>query len=212
MTNAEDTLSSTYNLKECYHARIAVRDTMSEDELIEEHYRKVLQHIIEDMGDCLDCGICCKFPTVGVTQKDIKRMARYLDLSEGAFKRNHVASIKGRQVLINGNDGCTFLTADNECLVYPERPYPCWTFPFNVQLKTGVVEIRYIEMCPKATHFFFGFLEFIKQYYPATYASVKKTLDENPAKEGEFSACVTLPSVLITQYMLWVLLEGKDGY
>lgn len=189
---------------------------MTEDDLIEEHYRNVLQHLVSDFGNCLDCGICCRFPTVGVSPKEISTMAKYLDISPGAFRRKYIVSVEGKQVIRHCEEGdcsdCVFLgPKDNKCRIYEARPYPCRTFPFDVQLKEGTVEIRYVELCPIATNFFSGFLEFIKAYYPHTYARINKILSEGkPDKDGAIH--VTFPNVIINQYMFWLLMEDKNGY
>jgi len=189
--------------------------TLTEDDLIEEHYRKVLQHLIAEFGDCLDCGICCRFPTVGVSQHEIGRIAKYLDMGAGAFRRKYITAVEGKQVLKHqegGSEDCIFLGENNKCKIYSERPYPCWTFPFDVQLKKGEVQIRYIETCVMATNFFSGFMEFIKKYYPHTHATVSKTLDAEKPQGANYSSHITFPNVLINQYMFWLLMEDRDGY
>jgi uncharacterized protein len=82
---------------------------------------------------CTGCGACCtgSSGSVYVSQVDLERLARFLQMQPGTFARRYTRLIKGRRVLIDKPDShdCVFLT-DKTCSVYEARPTQCRTYPW----------------------------------------------------------------------------------
>jgi Fe-S-cluster containining protein len=85
--------------------------------------------------DCLKCrSFCCKMAGyVRASRSDIRRLAKFLDLTVREFEERHVLEVtrKGEKLIKPGYDTCQFLGADRSCTVYEARPkdcreYVCW--------------------------------------------------------------------------------------
>lgn len=84
--------------------------------------------------ECVECGRCCAGPEEGyvwATDEEIIAMAKYLKLSEKAFRKQYVRKVGRRQSLVENRPGrdCVFLS-DGRCRIYPARPTQCRTWPF----------------------------------------------------------------------------------
>lgn len=88
---------------------------------------------------CVACGDCCRFPGhVLLTDADITRMARALQLSEEVFidRYTRLASNRRQLCLIDSDDGACIFLRDNRCSRYADRPDQCRTFPFATTTQT----------------------------------------------------------------------------
>lgn len=103
---------------------------------------------------CRHCGKCCR--KLGTTWKasDIKRAATYLEISPRTFVEEylgHTLDTMDKEVLFKyeidstKTQPCPFLTANNECTIYPVRPYGCQMYPL---LNEGGARIT----CPAYEH------------------------------------------------------------
>lgn len=83
---------------------------------------------------CTGCGKCCigKDGYVILTEKDITRLSKALDLSRFDFIANYTDRFHGHFVLKDKprSEDCIFLTDQKMCRVYKDRPDQCATFPF----------------------------------------------------------------------------------
>jgi len=91
---------------------------------------------------CTQCGNCCTGEPgfVWISEREIKRLAKYLNVSIETVRDNHCRKIGDRWALqerrnpIHGGHDCVFLKDDNHgrrsCSVYPARPLQCRTWPF----------------------------------------------------------------------------------
>ncbi|MDH4064303.1 MAG: YkgJ family cysteine cluster protein [Acidobacteriota bacterium] len=85
---------------------------------------------------CTGCGACCTIEGhVWVDRRQIRRLARHLDLTVEAFGRKYLRRIGSRysltEVSLPGNaakKACVFW--NGKCTVYEARPTQCRTFPF----------------------------------------------------------------------------------
>ncbi|HDY66101.1 MAG TPA: YkgJ family cysteine cluster protein [Phycisphaerae bacterium] len=96
--------------------------------------KKVPWYVAGLAFECLECGRCCAGPEEGyvwVTEKEIASIAKYLQISEAAFRTRHARQIGRRCSLIERSDNkdCVFL-ANKRCLIYSVRPKQCRTWPF----------------------------------------------------------------------------------
>lgn len=81
---------------------------------------------------CQRCGNCCKWPgEVVLTDEDISRIAKHLELSEFDFIQRHTAVRKNRAGLTlteKPNGECEFLDGI-DCTIQPVKPEQCRGFP-----------------------------------------------------------------------------------
>ena len=79
--------------------------------------------------DCTTCGNCCKTLQIMVDNRDIKRLAAKLGVSVRQFSQQYVG-IADDQSKYFLSTPCVFLSADNRCTVYEDRPQACRDFPY----------------------------------------------------------------------------------
>jgi Fe-S-cluster containining protein len=84
---------------------------------------------------CLKCpALCCKLAGyIEVSQTDIRRLAKFLDLTPKEFEAKHIVekNRKGEKLIKDSDNTCQFLGPDRRCTVYAARPrdcrgYVCW--------------------------------------------------------------------------------------
>lgn len=84
---------------------------------------------------CTACGDCCRGPEPGhvfVDAKDIKRLAKHLELELDAFGQRYLRRVQGDQLSLteHRNGDCVFWQEGEGCTVYAARPVQCRQFPF----------------------------------------------------------------------------------
>ncbi len=87
--------------------------------------------------DCNRCpGYCCSYPVIAVTKRDLRRIARHLDIDdETAFNRYCRGDHGHKRILRRRDDEhfgriCTFFdTEARNCTIYRARPSTCRTYP-----------------------------------------------------------------------------------
>lgn len=88
---------------------------------------------IEAQIDCTQCANCCRLTEVGITERDIHRLAKYLGMSSEEFLKNFSQRDEsGALILKRTETGCVFL-AGKLCTVYEARPQNCANFPHLVR-------------------------------------------------------------------------------
>ena len=78
--------------------------------------------------DCTKCANCCKVVQPLLKSRDIKRLARYLNLPEEAFRAQYLQKDDKKQGDIFKVRPCPFLH-ENRCTVYSSRPDDCRSYP-----------------------------------------------------------------------------------
>ena len=89
------------------------------------------------MFDCTKCpGYCCSYPLIGVSKRDVERLARHFGLS---FEKARVKFTKvdsGEQYALRRKADphfgriCTFFdTEKRRCTIYEARPSTCRAYP-----------------------------------------------------------------------------------
>lgn len=92
---------------------------------------------VPKLYDCAKCpGYCCSYPVIGVTRRDIERLATHHDISFEEAEKRFTRSDHGRKwVLRRKTDEhygriCRFFDTDKRrCTVYVARPAVCRSFP-----------------------------------------------------------------------------------
>ncbi|MDR0792919.1 MAG: YkgJ family cysteine cluster protein [Chitinophagaceae bacterium] len=86
--------------------------------------------------NCLSCANCCKQMTPTFTEKDIKRIAAHLQMTEDAFKDKWLYFEKKEKDWMNRKQPCQFLDMrTNMCSIYEVRPADCAGFPHLTKKK-----------------------------------------------------------------------------
>ncbi len=102
--------------------------------------------------DCLKCvGYCCTYTHIPVTKRDVKRLAKYHDLSEKQAEKKFTkkGDKENPRVLKHEDDkhfgtACMFLDQKKRvCTIYEGRPQICRDFP--TQSRCGYYEFLKFE-------------------------------------------------------------------
>ncbi len=96
------------------------------------------------------CTKCCdQQGFVYLTEDDITRLARHLEISASEFERRYVYRTKNlRRLRVPRYAQCTFLKADG-CSVHTAKPLQCSTFPFWPELVDNKREwLKTAAWCP----------------------------------------------------------------
>ncbi|HLN94678.1 MAG TPA: YkgJ family cysteine cluster protein [Flavobacterium sp.] len=114
--------------------------------------------------DCLSCANCCKMTGPLFTEADIERIAKHLRLKPQQFIDTYLrVDEDGDRVL--QSVPCTFLDAENYCLIYEVRPKACREYPHTDRKKFQQIThltLKNVAMCPAA----FNIVEEMKKRLP----------------------------------------------
>ncbi len=132
---------------------------------------KRLDLIVQDLHDdefsrtdCLTCANCCKTTSPIFTEKDIKRISKYLKIKEHSFVEQYLQR-DSDDFMVLQNAPCTFLDSDNTCFIYDVRPKACSEYPHTnrkkfIQLTN--LTLKNTEVCPAV----FNIVEELKKKLP----------------------------------------------
>jgi len=119
---------------------------------------------IEAEIDCTACANCCRVTEVGITERDIEKLAKFIGVSEREFLEQFTASdAAGARILKRNEKGCVFLEG-NLCTVYEARPNNCANFPHVVR-GTGSIASRMWEFLDRAGYcpIIYNWMEKVKE-------------------------------------------------
>ena len=120
---------------------------------------------IEAQIDCTKCANCCRVSEVGITDRDIEKLAKFLGMSRAEFLRDSTQRDEdGGLILKKTEAGCVFLK-DNLCTVYEARPQNCANFPHLVR-GTGSIASRMWQFVDRA------------EYCPIVYNWIEKVKED----------------------------------
>ncbi|MCI5055798.1 MAG: YkgJ family cysteine cluster protein [Flavobacteriales bacterium] len=102
---------------------------------LNKNQKKAIADNIEDVHervfertDCLKCANCCTSIPPQISKLDVKRISKYLGLSEKQFLAEYT-SVDSDGDLVFNQSPCRFLEKDNTCRIYEFRPKACRAFP-----------------------------------------------------------------------------------
>jgi Fe-S-cluster containining protein len=127
--------------------------------------------ILKDFACCTDCGLCCRFFShLILYEKEVDEIINYLDISLNEFTQKYVNDVDNSEdsTKYSFHIPCSFLHQNN-CMIYSHRFLVCRTFPFFMNLTTDKAILTGIYLCPQATQFYEGLIDFYKKYYPDLY-------------------------------------------
>jgi uncharacterized protein len=104
---------------------------------------------IEAQIDCTKCANCCRVSEVGITDRDIDKLTKFLGVTREEFKRDSTQLDEAGDLILKKTEaGCVFLK-DNLCTVYEARPHNCANFPHLVR-GTGSIDSRMWQFVDRA--------------------------------------------------------------
>ncbi|MEB8329911.1 YkgJ family cysteine cluster protein [Flavobacteriaceae bacterium KMM 6897] len=112
-------------------------------ELHEEEFKRT---------DCLTCANCCKTTGPLFTTADVERVAKHLRLKPQKFIDTYLRIDEDKDYVLQGVP-CTFLDAENYCMIYDVRPKACREFPHTDRKKFQQISnltLKNVAICPAA--------------------------------------------------------------
>lgn len=132
---------------------------------------KNLDYLMEDLHNhvfaktnCLDCANCCKTTGPLFTTADIERIAKHLKQKPQQFIANYLRIDEENDYVLQQTP-CTFLDAENYCMLYEVRPKACREFPHTDRKKFQQISdltLKNVEICPAA----YSIVEKMKEKLP----------------------------------------------
>jgi hypothetical protein len=102
--------------------------------------------------DCLECANCCKTTGPLFTNKDIERISKKFKQKPQQFIDQYLRIDEDKDYVLQSVP-CTFLDAENHCLIYDVRPKACAEFPHTDRKKFQQISnltIKNVGICPAA--------------------------------------------------------------
>lgn len=115
----------------------------------------VMQELHEEefqRTDCLTCANCCKTTGPLFTTADVERVAKHLRLKPQKFIETYLRIDEENDYVLQSVP-CTFLDAENYCMIYDVRPKACREFPHTDRKKFQQISnltLKNVEICPAA--------------------------------------------------------------
>ena len=132
---------------------------------------KNLDYIMQDLHDaefkktdCLGCGNCCKTTGPLFTLADIERISKHLKQKPQQFIEQNLRVDEDNDYVLKSVP-CTFLDAENYCMIYEVRPKACREFPHTDRKKFQQITdltLQNVAICPAA----FNIVEAMKKKLP----------------------------------------------
>ena len=142
-----------------YFAKLKRRKHKRLDPLMQEIHDEEFQHT-----DCLSCANCCKTTSPIFTEKDIRRISKYLKMKESRFIDQYLQRDEDDFMVLKTSP-CTFLDHDNSCFIYDVRPKACSEYPHTNRKKfiqLTDLTLKNTEICPAV----FNMVETLKEKLP----------------------------------------------
>ena len=113
--------------------------------------------------DCLTCANCCKTTSPIFYQRDIERLAKHFRMKPSDFISKYLHVDEDKDYVLNGAP-CPFLSGDNYCSVYENRPLACQEYPHTNRKRFYQLldlTMKNTEICPAVVEI----LERLKKVY-----------------------------------------------
>ena len=128
-----------------FFKKLGLRPPKNLDALFHTHHIEVFSKT-----DCLSCANCCKTTSPIFYQRDIGRAAKATKLKPGAFIERYLRLDEEGDYVLRQSP-CAFLSADNYCSIYENRPAACREYPHTDRKKMHqVLNLTYQNtlVCP----------------------------------------------------------------
>jgi len=100
--------------------------------------------------NCLNCANCCKSISPIITDKDVERLSKHLNVKEVDFINQYLHIDEDNDYVFNESP-CPFLMPDNYCMVYENRPRACREYPHTDRKRFYQIlnlSLKNMEVCP----------------------------------------------------------------
>ena len=114
--------------------------------------------------ECLQCANCCRTLGPRITDTDIKKMAKFLNMSPSQVLDIYIRIDEDGDYVFKETP-CPFLMPDNYCLIYDSRPKACREYPHTDRRKFYQVyklSVKNAYTCPIAYEVLSGILRIKK--------------------------------------------------
>ena len=118
---------------------------------------KDLDYVMQDLHDqefertdCLACANCCKTTGPLFTDADVERISKHLRLKPQQFIDQYLRVDEDKDLVLQSVP-CTFLDAENYCMIYDVRPKACREYPHTDRKKFYQINKLTLEntvICP----------------------------------------------------------------
>ena len=120
---------------------------------------KNLDYVMQDLHetefqrtDCMHCANCCKTTGPLFTTADIERIAKHFKQKPQQFIDQYLRIDEDQDYVLQSVP-CTFLDAENACMIYDVRPKACCEFPHTDRKKFHQITdltLKNVAICPAA--------------------------------------------------------------
>ncbi|GLB48887.1 YkgJ family cysteine cluster protein [Neptunitalea lumnitzerae] len=145
-----------HNENKKYFAKLKKKPPKNLDYVMQELHDEEFERT-----DCLSCANCCKTTGPLFTNADIERIAKHLKLKPQQFIEQYLRVDEDNDHVLQSVP-CTFLAADNYCMIYEVRPKACREYPHTDRKKFQQITnltLKNTHICPAA----FNIVEAMKQ-------------------------------------------------
>jgi len=121
------------------------------DNSFHKEHEKVFKKI-----DCLACANCCKTTSPIFRDVDIKRIASKLRMPIGKFIDTYLKMDEDRDYVLKQSP-CSFLSSDNTCDIYEDRPLACREYPHTNRKNMYQIldlTLKNAQICPAVSSIF----------------------------------------------------------
>jgi len=132
---------------------------------------KQLDYIMQELHNaefkktnCLNCANCCKTTGPLFTIADIERISKYFRQKPQQFIEQYLRIDEDKDYVLRSVP-CTFLDAENYCMIYEVRPKACREFPHTDRQKFQQISsltMQNVAICPAA----YNIVEAMKKRMP----------------------------------------------
>lgn len=130
-----------------YFAKLKKKPPKDLDYVMQELHQETFEHT-----NCLECANCCKTTGPLFTNADIARISKHLKMKEQQFITTYLQIDEDNDHVLKELP-CSFLGADNYCMIYDVRPKACREYPHTDRKKfhqIGSLTIKNTAICPAA--------------------------------------------------------------
>ena len=160
--------------------------------------------LLQEFTPCLDCGLCCKFfDPLPVYEEEIDDLVSTLKITKTEFKKTYTKRLRKKDSIekVSLKTPCPFQKG-NLCQIYPKRLFICRTFPLLINLTKDIGVLSGIYVCPQATQFYEGMLDFYQGHQPNVYHQLVEK--ENQLTIGKNGMKIMGPAVIFSFFLDWL--------
>jgi len=122
---------------------------------------------------CEMCGKCCCQPNIIIRPDEVDRIANAAGIPLHEFITRYLVMTSDGRMLFSRTDPCAFLTKDNRCRIWKDRPEICGDFPYAVSMFMSRV---YLALTDENANIL-ELIEYMDDSWPCTKV-IKSTISE----------------------------------